>query len=403
MIVVTGGTGFIGSNLVAGLEDRGETDLVICDRLVQAGKCRNISKRELVALVLPEQLHEFLERNSVRIRAIFHMGAISSTTETDVDLIIETNVHLSADLWRWCTQNGVPFIYASSAATYGDGSIGFDDEGSVEGLARLRPMNPYGWSKQLFDRMVARWVDEGAPTPPQWVGLKFFNVYGPNEYHKGSMQSLVSKAFPVAAAGDPVTLFRSHDPNPDGGQISRRRADAGFCLRSGLRSGDALAARPPRHLRAFQSRHGPGAHVPGSDGEHVRRNGDGARIQLDRYAGRDPGSLPVLHASRNGAPEGGRLSRGVHVRRGRGGSVREALLGHGRPLPLTDRTRPFRGHTPLGDLRGTYPQLSGLTHQANVFRKTGEAFLDRFTGAIRLIELDVTLREIDVSGRIVRG
>ena len=220
MIVVTGGTGFIGSNLVAGLEDRGETDLVICDRLVQAGKCRNISKRELVALVLPEQLHEFLERNSVRIRAIFHMGAISSTTETDVDLIVETNVHLSADLWRWCTQNGVPFIYASSAATYGDGSIGFDDEGSVEGLARLRPMNPYGWSKQLFDRMVARWVDEGAPTPPQWVGLKFFNVYGPNEYHKGSMQSLVSKTFPVAAAGDPVTLFRSHDPKyPDGGQM----------------------------------------------------------------------------------------------------------------------------------------------------------------------------------------
>ncbi len=220
MIVVTGGTGFIGSNLVAGLEDRGETDLVICDRLVQAGKCRNISKRELVALVLPEQLHEFLERNSVRIRAIFHMGAISSTTETDVDLIIETNVHLSADLWRWCTQNGVPFIYASSAATYGDGSIGFDDDGSVEGLSRLRPMNPYGWSKQLFDRMVARWVDEGAPTPPQWVGLKFFNVYGPNEYHKGSMQSLVSKTFPVASAGEPVTLFRSHDPKyPDGGQM----------------------------------------------------------------------------------------------------------------------------------------------------------------------------------------
>ena len=220
MIVVTGGTGFIGSNLVAGLEDRGETDLVICDRLRQADKCRNISKRELAALVLPEQLPEFLERNSARIRAIFHMGAISSTTETDVDLIVETNVHLSADLWRWCAYHGVPFIYASSAATYGDGSIGFDDEGSVEGLARLRPMNPYGWSKQLFDRMVARWVDEGAPTPPQWVGLKFFNVYGPNEYHKGSMQSLVSKTFSVAAAGNPVTLFRSHDPKyPDGGQM----------------------------------------------------------------------------------------------------------------------------------------------------------------------------------------
>ena len=220
MIVVTGGTGFIGSNLVAGLEDRGETDLVVCDRLLQADKCRNIRKRHLAASVPPEQLPEFLKGNSAEIRAVFHMGAISSTTETDADLIVETNVHLSADLWRWCAQNGVPFIYASSAATYGDGSVGFDDDGSVEGLSRLRPMNPYGWSKQLFDRMVARWVEEGARTPPQWAGLKFFNVYGPNEYHKGHMQSLVSKAFPVAAAGDPVTLFRSHDPEyPDGGQM----------------------------------------------------------------------------------------------------------------------------------------------------------------------------------------
>ena len=96
----------------------------------------------------------------------------------------------------------------------------FDDDGSVEGLAGLRPMNPYGWSKHLFDRMVARWVQDGAPTPPQWVGLKFFNVYGPNEYHKGSMQSIVSKAFPVANVGDEVTLFRSHNPDyADGGQL----------------------------------------------------------------------------------------------------------------------------------------------------------------------------------------
>ena len=220
MIVVTGGTGFIGSNLVAGLEDRGETDLVVCDRPGQVDKRRNIGKRELAALVIPEQLPEFLEGNAAKIRAVFHMGAISSTTETNEDLIVDTNVHLSADLWRWCAQNGVPFIYASSAATYGDGSMGFYDDGSVEGLSRLRPMNPYGWSKQLFDRMVARWVEEGAPSPPQWVGLKFFNVYGPNEYHKGHMQSLVSKTFPVASAGDPVTLFRSHDPDyPDGGQM----------------------------------------------------------------------------------------------------------------------------------------------------------------------------------------
>jgi ADP-L-glycero-D-manno-heptose 6-epimerase len=193
---------------------------VVCDRLREADKWKNVSKRELAALVPPEQLFNFLEANAGEIRAIFHMGAISSTTETDADLIVATNVHLSADLWRWCARTGVPFIYASSAATYGDGSIGFDDDGSIDGLSRLRPMNPYGWSKHLFDRMVARWVDEGAATPPQWVGLKFFNVYGPNEYHKGQMQSLVSKTFRTAAAGDPVTLFRSHDPKyPDGGQM----------------------------------------------------------------------------------------------------------------------------------------------------------------------------------------
>ncbi len=220
MIVVTGGAGFIGSNLVAELEGRGETEIVICDRLRDGDKWRNISKREPVAIVFPEQLPEFLERNASRVRTIFHMGAITSTTEADADLIVATNVHLSTDLWRWCTENEVSFIYASSAATYGDGSGGFDDDGLIAGLSRLRPMTPYGWSKHLFDRRVARWVAEGAPTPPQWVGLKFFNVYGPNEYHKGSMQSLVSKTFPVAVAGEPVTLFRSHNKNyPDGGQM----------------------------------------------------------------------------------------------------------------------------------------------------------------------------------------
>ena len=220
MIIVTGGTGFIGSNLVAELEDRGEKEVVICDRLGQAEKWRNISKREPAALLFPEQLPEFLEGNTSRIRAIFHLGAVSSTMETDVDLLVATNVHLSAGLWRWCAEKRVTFIYASSAATYGDGSNGFDDDGSVAGLSRLHPMNPYGGSKHAFDTMVARWVEEGAPTPPQWAGLKFFNVYGPNEYHKGPMQSLVSKSFSPAAAGEAVTLFRSHDPDyPDGGQM----------------------------------------------------------------------------------------------------------------------------------------------------------------------------------------
>ena len=220
MIVVTGGAGFIGSNLVAGLEEEGERELVVCDRLRDGDKWRNIAKRELADVVPPADLPAFLAGAGSRVRAVFHMGAISSTTETDADLILHTNVHLSRDLWRWCAEQRVPFIYASSAATYGDGREGFDDDGSVEGLAGLRPMNAYGWSKHLFDRMVARWVASGDPMPPQWVGLKFFNVYGPNEYHKGTMQSIVAKAFPVASAGDAVTLFRSHNPDyADGGQL----------------------------------------------------------------------------------------------------------------------------------------------------------------------------------------
>jgi ADP-L-glycero-D-manno-heptose 6-epimerase len=148
------------------------------------------------------------------------MGAISSTTEPDVDLIIETNLRLSSSLWGWCAGTGTRFIYASSGATYGDGSEGFDDDPSPEAMAGLRPLNAYGWSKHLFDRRVIRAVREERVVPPQWAGLKFFNVYGPNEYHKGGMQSVVSQKFAAAAAGEPVTLFRSHrDDVEDGGQL----------------------------------------------------------------------------------------------------------------------------------------------------------------------------------------
>jgi ADP-L-glycero-D-manno-heptose 6-epimerase len=147
------------------------------------------------------------------------MGAISATTETDADLIVDTNYRLCQGIWDWCAWNEVPLIYASSAATYGDGEKGFDDDGSPQALARLVPMNAYGWSKNAFDRWVARQVADGGQTPPQWVGLKFFNVYGPNEYHKGGMMSHVTRSYGAAAAGEAVTLFRSHHPDyPDGGQ-----------------------------------------------------------------------------------------------------------------------------------------------------------------------------------------
>ena len=219
MILITGGAGFIGSNLAAALGERGERDVAVCDRLGQDGKWRSIAKRELAAVVPPEGLLAFLGEHAREIGVVFHMGAISSTTETDVDLIAQTNFTLSQRLWEWCAETETRLIYASSAATYGDGSAGFDDDGSAAALARLRPLNAYGWSKHLFDRRVARLLEHNTARPPQWAGLKFFNVYGPNEYHKGAMKSVVAQIYPRAAKGEPARLFRSHRPDvPDGGQ-----------------------------------------------------------------------------------------------------------------------------------------------------------------------------------------
>jgi ADP-L-glycero-D-manno-heptose 6-epimerase len=220
MYFVTGGAGFIGSNLLAALEARGDGALVLCDRMRRTEKWRNIAKRELSDIVHPDQMFAFLDANATRIRAVFHMGAISTTTETDADLIVANNYNLSVALFAWCTRNGVRIIYASTAATYGDGAEGFDDAGTTVALARLKPLNAYGWSKHLFDRRIARKVADGKPLPPQWVGLKFFNVYGPNEFHKGAQASVVAQIYPSAASGGPAHLFRSHDPRyPDGGQL----------------------------------------------------------------------------------------------------------------------------------------------------------------------------------------
>jgi ADP-L-glycero-D-manno-heptose 6-epimerase len=149
------------------------------------------------------------------------MGAISATTEKDADLIVETNIVLSRRLWKWCGKNQVKFIYASSAATYGDGEQGFKDSQAIEELARLKPLNAYGWSKHVFDRRVARVLkNKNEPVPPQWAGLKFFNVYGPNEYHKDDMMSVICKLYPQVMAGAAAKLFKSHKPQyENGGQL----------------------------------------------------------------------------------------------------------------------------------------------------------------------------------------
>ncbi len=218
MILVTGGAGFIGSNVVAALCERG-VPVVVCDRLRSNDKWRNLAKASFRELIAPEDLDDWLAGRP-RLDGIVHLGAISSTTERDADLIFEVNVRLSARLWEWCSSHGTPFLYASSAATYGAGGHGFDDDERSDALAKLRPLNAYGWSKHFFDRRVLQAVAAGEPAPPQWVGLKFFNVYGPNEYHKGSMQSVVPQKYPSLAAGQPITLFKSHNPDyPDGGQM----------------------------------------------------------------------------------------------------------------------------------------------------------------------------------------
>jgi ADP-L-glycero-D-manno-heptose 6-epimerase len=212
MIVITGGAGFIGSNVAAALEARGERDLAVVDRLGHGDKWRNLAKRELAALVPPESLPGFLESHAVEINAIFHMGAVTATSETDADAILAANFTLSVMLWNWCARHGVRFLYASSAATYGAGEAGFADEHRPEALARLRPLNAYGWSKHLFDRRAVR-LAERKLHPPQWAAFKFFNVYGPNEYHKGAMRSVAAQIYPLARDGRPARLFRA---GPDG-------------------------------------------------------------------------------------------------------------------------------------------------------------------------------------------
>jgi ADP-L-glycero-D-manno-heptose 6-epimerase len=217
MILVTGGAGFIGSNLHAALHAEGH-ETAIADWLGSEGKWRNLRHHPPGQIIAPESLMDYLS-NGRKLSAIVHLGAISETTATDGDLVWRSNVTLSQKLWSWCAAHGVRFIYASSAATYGDGAAGFDDEFSTTALRRLQPLNLYGWSKHAFDLWVARQIESGAPAPPAWAGAKFFNVYGPNEYHKGKMISVVKVKHDEVASGAPARLFKSGDPGiADGDQ-----------------------------------------------------------------------------------------------------------------------------------------------------------------------------------------
>lgn len=219
MIIVTGGAGFIGSCLQAALYKEGMRTIVV-DRLRNQGKWHNLASHPPHQIIMPENLASFLETAN-EVQAVFHLGAISNTTAREGDIVWANNVTLSQYLWKWCAEKRVPFIYASSAATYGAAHRPEEFVDGIEGIERLRPLNLYGWAKHSFDLWVKNTLKSGETAPPQWVGLKFFNVYGPNEYHKDSMISVVKVKYDEAKSGGPVRLFRSIVPGLQNGQQKR--------------------------------------------------------------------------------------------------------------------------------------------------------------------------------------
>jgi ADP-L-glycero-D-manno-heptose 6-epimerase len=202
MIIITGGAGMIGSMIAWHLNTKlGRDDLVIVDHITHEDQWQNLVHRHYVEYLDRNQLFDFLEDND-NVDAVIHMGAISATTERDFNKLVEANIQYSQDLWSWCTEFKVPFFYASSAATYGDGSAGYDDA-SIE---NLRPLNGYGYSKHFFDQWVLKQTPENSP--PNWAGFKFFNVYGPNEYHKERMASVAFHTFNQFAETGTMKLFK---------------------------------------------------------------------------------------------------------------------------------------------------------------------------------------------------
>lgn len=214
MIVITGAAGFIGSCLVAGLKAAGYYDFVLVDAFNRPEKQQNFNRHLDAELVHRDDFFTWLDQHQASVQYIFHLGARTDTTEFDVEIHTRLNFHYSQKLWLKCVQYGLPLVYASSAATYGDGSFGFRDD--VDQLDALEPLNPYGVSKHEFDK----WAIAQAQKPMQWVGLKFFNVYGPNEYHKGRMASVVYHAFHQIKSSGAMRLFKSHKPEfKDGEQL----------------------------------------------------------------------------------------------------------------------------------------------------------------------------------------
>jgi ADP-L-glycero-D-manno-heptose 6-epimerase len=214
MIVVTGAAGFIGSVLVGRLNKLGFNDLLLVDDFSFPDKQKNLSGKKYARQIDREAFLPWFEANADKVSFVFHIGARTDTTEFNKEIFDKLNVNYTKSIWRVCTSFNIPLVYASSAATYGNGELGYKDDESK--IPSLKPLNPYGWSKQEFDI----WALEQDATPPQWQGLKFFNVYGPNEFHKARMASVIFHSFNQINATGKVKLFRSHRPDyKDGWQL----------------------------------------------------------------------------------------------------------------------------------------------------------------------------------------
>jgi ADP-L-glycero-D-manno-heptose 6-epimerase len=214
MIVVTGAAGFIGSCLAHGLYNKGYKDLVLVDDFNKTEKAANTQSLNLTK-VDREQFFNWIEENYIEIEFVIHIGARTDTTEFDTQIFDHLNLNYTKTLWHKCVEYGLPMVYASSAATYGGGEFGYDDNHEI--IEKLKPLNPYGESKNDFDK----WALAQERQPYYWAGLKFFNVYGPNEYHKGRMASVVYHAFNQVKEKGSMKLFRSHNPNFKDGEQKR--------------------------------------------------------------------------------------------------------------------------------------------------------------------------------------
>ena len=205
MIIVTGAAGFIGSCLVRKLNNEGFTHLVLADDFSDELKNKNLEGKQFIEKVHRKELMSWTEKNHQLVDFIFHIGARTDTTEFDTAIFDELNLNYSKNLWEKCVKFQIPFIYASSAATYGMGEFGFEDNHEI--VEKLKPLNPYGQSKNEFDKWVLRQIEY----PPFWAGFKFFNVFGPNEYHKSRMASVVFHAFNQIKETGEMKLFKSHN------------------------------------------------------------------------------------------------------------------------------------------------------------------------------------------------